>query len=167
MLNRHMSNVNLDFPRCRECGYRLDHLRQFRCPECGCCFDFNDPETYTTQFEDKSRRYLRFHGITVAVFSVIMILCLGSCEATFSVIALSTIPYYLGTRVVFHDNKTWLYIGLVLTVIGVCGGAICCFSDGRDYVWVAFAWIMWISSGAFGVGLIVERVRGFCTRHSW
>ena len=34
-------------PACQGCGYRLDHLTEPRCPECGRSFDPHDPNTYS------------------------------------------------------------------------------------------------------------------------
>ena len=35
--------------RCLECGYRLIHLTENRCPECGRAFDPNDPESFLSK----------------------------------------------------------------------------------------------------------------------
>jgi hypothetical protein len=47
--------------RCRTCNYDLRRLADYRCPECGCAFDPNDPNT----FEDGGPRDRRWFWLSI------------------------------------------------------------------------------------------------------
>ncbi|MAE66409.1 MAG: hypothetical protein CMJ18_19235 [Phycisphaeraceae bacterium] len=48
---------------CRTCGYPVDGLREFDCPECGRSFDPNDPSTYTTAARHRPAAWMLAAGI--------------------------------------------------------------------------------------------------------
>jgi hypothetical protein len=83
---------------CRTCGYILDRLTRFRCPECGRCFDPLDPLTISTT-DPRRRLVLRRYGFAA--------LCA-------SVLAAGSIIYFLSTYSRIH----------VLSICANCGQSL-------------------------------------------
>jgi hypothetical protein len=58
--------------RCKACQYSLEHLTERRCPECGCQFDPNDPDTFDTPLEKRKRFWVRLWYVGLVVLMAVL-----------------------------------------------------------------------------------------------